>query len=730
MVCTTPLRQIPDRMRRGIIVALIAGVVIAVAVTVTRRITAASDSAEVEFVGSDECASCHAPQFASWQRSQHAVAMQEARPGAVLGRFDSTRVTTDSVTSLFFRRGERFFVNTEGNDGRPREFEIAYTFGVDPLQQYLVEFAGGRMQALAVAWDARLDSQGGQRWFSLNPGRRFTHEDEEHWTGRLYNWNFRCADCHSTAVRKGYDPATDRFTTTRSEISVGCEACHGPGERHVAWAKAPRALRWATWRDDGLVARLTDRRDARWVLDSGATTARRTTPRTTDREIETCAQCHARRIHIADDYVAGAPLTDYYIPALIEPGLYHVDGQQLDEVYNYGSFLQSRMYRAGVTCSDCHDPHTQRLRAPGNAVCAQCHRPVVYDRPSHDFHPRRQPGDSRSRTTADAGIDTVVTCAACHMPTAVYMEIDPRRDHSIRVPRPDLSLSLGVPNACTDCHVNRDERWADAQVRRWYGRPARGSQNFAHAFAAAGEGSPGGADSLTRVLNDSAESMIARASALARLGAYPDTVTLASAHAALESADVLMRLAALQVLDGMPMQERLPAIPALSDARRAVRQGAAWLLAPIADSLPSGSRGAFVRAAAEFVASQRYNADQPDHRVSLAHFYARRGRLDSAIAEYRAAIRLAPRMTQAYVDLAEVLRVSGDAPAGEQVLLEGIARAPGDAGMYYALGQHLMRAGRPVDAIEPLARAASMRPDVGEFTRALAAARAAARTTR
>jgi predicted CXXCH cytochrome family protein len=716
-------------MRRGITVGLIAVcVILAAGVLLARRATSGDDPSRIAFVGSTGCTECHTAAFASWQRSQHAVAMQEARPGTVLGRFDSTRVTTDSVTSLFFRRGGRFVVNTEGTDGQSRDFEIAYTFGVHPLQQYLVEFAGGRMQALAVAWDARPTADGGQRWFSLNPGRRFTHTDEEHWTGRLYNWNFRCADCHSTAVRKGYDPETDRFTTTRSEISVGCEACHGPGARHVDWANAPRSLRWATWSDNGIVGRLAERQRATWVVDSAATTARRATPRTTDREIETCAQCHARRIHIADDYVAGAPLADYYIPALIEPGLYHTDGQQLEEVYNYGSFLQSRMYRVGVTCSDCHDPHTQQLRAPGNAVCAQCHRPDVYDRPAHDFHPRRVSGDSRvrARESPDAGIDTAVTCAACHMPTTVYMEIDPRHDHSIRVPRPDLSLALGVPNACTGCHVNRDERWADAQVRRWYGRPARGSQNFAEAFAVSEQGGDGAADSLTRVLNDTAESTIARASALARLGAYPDTQTLASAHAALGSGNVLMRLAALQVLDAMPMQERMPAVPALRDDRRAVRQGAAWLLAPFADSLPASSRQAFARAAAEFVASQRYNADQPDHRVSLAQFYARRGQLDSAIAEYRAAIRLAPRMGQTYVNLAEVLRVSGDARGGEQVLREGIARIPSESGMYYALGQHLMRADRPADAIAPLARAASMRPDVGEFTRALAAARAAA----
>jgi tetratricopeptide (TPR) repeat protein len=670
------------------------------------RSDGADQNRAAAFTGSPSCERCHASESAAWRASQHAVAMQAATPATVRAPFDSIRVLLDGVAHTFVRRADRYYVIADAADGRPREFPVSYTFGVDPLQQYLVEYTGGRMQALSVAWDTRPAADGGQRWFSLNPGRRVTHEDEEHWTGRLYNWNFRCADCHSTAVRKAYDPVTDRFATTRSEVSVGCEACHGPGSRHLEWARTSAGLRRLLWRDNGLAARLDERRGARWLPGPGATSARRSVPRTSDREIETCAQCHARRIHIADGYVAGAVLTDFYIPSLLEADLYYPDGQQRAEVYNYGSFLQSRMYRAGVTCSDCHDPHTQRLRAPGNLVCGQCHDLATYDTTAHQFHAKGS-----------------ATCASCHMPQTTYMEVDPRRDHSIRVPRPDLSVALGVPNPCTQCHVGRDARWADASVRAWYGRPARGSQNFAHAFAADLRGDPGAADSLTRVAGDSSESPIARASALARLAGYPDSTTLGVARAWSRHPDVLGRLAALQVMEAFPPAERRAvAIPALRDERRAVRQGAAWLLARDADSLPADAREAFARAAREFVESQRYNADQPDHRLALGHFYAQRGQLDSAAAEYAAATRLAPSFPQAWVELAEVRRVQGRVTEAEAALREGIRHLPREAGMYHALGSFLLTVGRARDAVQPFATAARLRPDVAEFREAHARA--------
>jgi predicted CXXCH cytochrome family protein len=632
-----------------------------------------ASGAHAEFVGSERCATCHAAEAAAWKTSQHAIAMQDARSGTVLGRFDGSTFTNGGIVSTFLRRGDRFVVNTEGADGRNQDFDVRYTFGVWPLQQYLIEQPRGSLQALTIAWDARPASQGGQRWFTLYPGTVISHADEFHWTGRQNNWNFMCADCHSTGVRKGYDAATDSFHTTRAEISVGCEGCHGPGSRHSRWADTPRLIRRLAWPNDGLPAQLTERRGVRWTTDSAASIARRSVPRTTDREIETCAQCHASRAHIAEGYTAGAPLLDYYIPSLILPELYFPDGQQRDEVYDYGSFLQSKMYRAGVTCSDCHDPHTGGVRAKGNQVCTQCHRASTYDAASHHFHAAGSPSGQ---------------CVACHMPDTTYMQIDPRHDHSLRVPRPDLSVTLGVPNACNRCHRERDAAWAAKAMPERRPDPVLGFQRFAGAFAADDRGDSGAADSLAAVFADSAEPAIVRASALARLARYGVPATLARARVAADDPNGLVRLAALQALEAVPPRDRVSAaVPLLGDSTRAVRQGAAWVLAPLADSLATPlQRRAYAAAAAEFVESQRYNADRAGNRLTLAAFYAQRRRLDSAMAEYRGALRLAPQYREARLGLAAVLSELGRVNEAIRTLDTALVSAPRDADVLLALG--------------------------------------------
>ena len=644
-------------------VVVVAGVTLGIAYRLRSRETARAE--HPGYVGAAKCATCHAAEYAAWKTSQHSMAMQEARPGAVLGRFDGTRFSDAGVTSTFLRRGDRYIVNTEGADGRPHDFEIRYTFGVSPLQQYLVELPGGHVQALLIAWDTRPATQGGQRWFSLNPGVVTEHSDEFHWTGRQYNWNYMCADCHSTAVRKGYDARTDQFHTTMSEINVACEACHGPGSAHATWGAYPSWIRRLVWHSDGLPAQLTERRGVRWSIDSLTGNGYRSAPRQSDREIETCAQCHARRSHIADGYTAGARFLDYYSPLLLTSDLYYADGQQRDEVYTYGSFLQSKMYGAGVTCADCHDPHTQKLRRPGNQVCAQCHRAAKYDTAAHHFHPAGSAG---------------ARCVSCHLPDTTYMQIDPRHDHSIRIPRPDLSVSLGVPNACNRCHTNRDAQWAATQVRTWYKHAPASFQRFAGAFAADDRRDPGAADSLTTIATDETEPAIVRASAVARLAQHPDSVALQAAQAWSRDKSSLIRLAALQLAETFQADQRLSvATPLLRDSARAVRQEAAWLLAPVSARLAAAEqRRAFQIAAGEFIASQRYNADRAPSRFALGAFYAQLGQLDSAATEFRAAIELSPRFAQAYLGLAAVLREQGHLPEAVAELERATKLIPGD----------------------------------------------------
>ena len=675
------------------------------------------------YVGAATCKGCHEAAYNEWRGSHHDLAMQEASDKSVLGNFANAKFSHAGTTSTFFKRDGKFFVNTDGPHGDLTDYEIKYTFGVLPLQQYLIQFPDGRMQALSIAWDARAKEQGGQRWFHLYPKERITHDDELHWTRPAHNWNFMCADCHSTELKKNYDPAADRFTTEWAEISVGCEACHGPGSEHVAWAhlqspplkkgeqrgfepekKIPLNPTFSkgekirrTEAAKGLTVSLDERRGILWHLNSTTGNPARSQPRATDREIEVCAQCHARRGQIAEGYVPGRPFLDYYRPALLASPLYHPDGQQRDEVYIWGSFLQSKMYAGGVICSDCHNPHSGKLRAVGNTVCASCHLPSKYDAQAHHHH------------KADSG---GAACVACHMPTTTYMVVDPRHDHSLRVPRPDLSMQLGTPNACNGCHADRDARWAAAQVKQWYGREPQGNQRFAAGFAAATTGAADAPAQLRAIAADASHPAIARATALAQLNASVGKTSVDTIAAGARDRHPLLRLAALQSLSGAHSEARVQlAAPLLSDPLRAIRIEAASVLAPVpAAQLNAEHRAALERASAEYVASQRYNADRAEARVNLGTFYANRAEPARAEEEIKTAIRLDPLFAPAYVNLADLYRAVGRDEDGEKILREGIRIAPNSAILHHALGLALVRLKRADAALGELERATVLEP--------------------
>jgi predicted CXXCH cytochrome family protein len=642
---------------------------------------------------------CHADQAGQWRTSQHRDAMADAVAGKVLGNFDGPTFTYAGTTSTFFKRDGRFFVRTDGRDGRLAEFQIKYTFGVYPLQQYLVEFPDGRIQALSIAWDSRPKQNGGQRWFHLYPAERVTHDDELHWTRPAQNWNVMCADCHSTGVRKNYDAGADRFATSWTDINVSCEACHGPGSRHLGWAQTKGS---ADADDRGLTAVLDERRGATWTVNAGTGNALRSRPRTTDREIDVCAQCHSRRGQIAEGYQAGAPLLDHYFPALLTSPLYYADGQQQGEVYNWGSFLESRMYAKGVTCSDCHEPHTAKLRLEGNALCLSCHLASKYDTSEHHHH---------SPTSAGAA------CVSCHMPASTYMVVDPRRDHSLRVPRPDISVRLGTPNACSGCHANRDARWAAARVESWFGHDPTGFQRFAPAFASTHAETRDRQAELRAVADDATQPAIARAAALAQMDASSHPAAFDTLARALRDANGLVRFGALQSLRSAPLTLRPQlAGPSLSDPLRAVRVEAVSVLAPIpAEQLSADTRVVFERVAGEYVDVQRYNADRAEGRVNLGTFYGSRGDAPGGEQELRAAIRLDPSFIPAYVNLADLYRVIGRDADGERTLRNGLAAAPASGALHYALGLALVRLKRTDEAIPQFKRATTLEPENARF---------------
>jgi predicted CXXCH cytochrome family protein len=567
-----------------------------------------------------------------------------------------------------------------------------------PLQQYLIEMPNGRFQALSIAWDSRPKEQGGQRWFHLYPKERITHDHALHWTRPAHNWNFMCADCHSTDLHKNYDAATDSFKTRWAEISVGCEACHGPGSQHADWAREKNKSI-----SNGLTVSLDERRGVTWNPNKTTGNAARSQPRATEREIEVCAQCHARRGQIADGYAPGKPLLDHYRPALLTSPLYYADGQQRDEVYTWGSFLQSKMYAQGVTCSDCHEPHTGKLRAQGNAVCASCHLSSKYDAPAHHNH-----------KTGSTG----AACVSCHMPATTYMVVDPRHDHSLRVPRPDLSAQLGTPNPCNGCHHERDARWAAAQVQKWSGRAPQGFQQFAGAFAAANAATLDSHVQLRAIAADASHPAFARASALAQLAPSSARATLDALASGARDGNPLLRLAALQPLASAPLEARVRlAAPLLSDPLRAIRIEAASVLAAVPpNQLSAAERAAFDRAAAEYVASHKYNGDRAEARVNLGNFYAQRGEAAKAEEEIRAALRLDEKYAPAYVNLADLYRAHGRDADGERILRDGLKHIPKSAILHHALGLALVRLKRPEAALVELEQATMLDPANARFS--------------
>lgn len=652
------------------------------------------------YVGSAACARCHAREAEAWRGSHHELAMQPATDATVLGDFSGATVTHRGVTSTFFRRDGGFYVRTDGPDGGISDFQVTFTFGVTPLQQVLVDFPDGRKQALGLAWDTRAwDTRardaGGQRWFHLYPHEALRPGDRLHWTGVDQTWNSQCADCHSTNVRKGFDPDAGTFATTWSDVDVGCEACHGPGAAHLAWAGRPGPER-ARDAQAGLTVALDERRGVTWTRADGARHARRSRPRDSARELEVCARCHARRAQLTDAHAAGQPFTDTFRPASIEPGLYHPDGQQHDEVYTWGSFVQSRMHAHGVTCSDCHEPHSGQLRASGNALCAACHDPAAFDAPAHHHHAPASPG---------------AACAACHLPPTTYMQLDARHDHSLRVPRPDRAAALGTPDACTTCHVGRPARWAADALATWFPTPRPGFQDFAEAFAGAERGDPSVRVALAAIATRADEPALVRASAVARLARWPGAATRPTLAAALADRDPMVRAAAVTALSRADAATRAALLaPRLDDPSRLVRTEAARALAGTAVTGP-----ALERATAELLAALRFNAERPEAHVVLGNLAAERGAPDEARAAFSQALAIDPAFTEAAVNLADLHRGLGDEARAEAVLRAALSRVPEAAAAHHALGLSLVRQRRHAESLQALARASSLAPGEPRF---------------
>jgi predicted CXXCH cytochrome family protein len=653
------------------------------------------------WVGAAACARCHEAETKAWTGSHHDRAMEKPSPATVAAPFAGETFTKDGVTTTFSRRGDAYVVRTDGPDGALHDYEVAWTFGIEPLQQYLIAMPGGRLQSLGIAWDTRPKADGGQRWFHLYPDERIDHRDELHWTAAQQNWNFTCAECHSTNLEKRYDAATDAFRTTWTDVNVACEACHGPGAAHVAWAEQRGAGRTppdvaAGAPRYGLTVALGD--DASWRFAPGAPIAQRSAP-PSPVQLETCGRCHVRGAQIWPDDAPGTPLAQTHRVSLLDAGLYHADGQIDGEVYEYGSFLESRMHAAGVQCSDCHDPHSAKLRAPGNVLCATCHAPQTFDVPAHHHHAPGTPG---------------AQCVSCHMPEKLYMVVDGRRDHSLQVPRPDLSAKIGTPNACTGCHRDKPAAWAAEQVAAWRGPQKPPPWHWGEAIHAGRTNAAGALDLLLRAAGERSVPAIARATAVSLLAGQRSARVGPALVAASKDADPLVRRAAAEAAaHALPPAERVAlAAPLLADPMRSVRFEALGSLLDVPPAQRTSVAAAELdRVVAEYRASQAYNADRAESWFNLGQLDARLGDAAAAQKALETAIRRAPAWAAPYVQLADLQRRTGDEAAAEATLRRAVAAAPRSPDAHAALGMALVRQKKHADALPAFRRAAELAPE-------------------
>jgi len=619
----------------------------------------AAKAEPLSYVGSEGCTDCHREETARWQGSHHALAWTMPGSDTVLGDFNDSEFAHDGTLSRFRTKDGIYYIEVTENDGSTTEYPVHSVAGIAPLQQYLLETEPGRQQSYGVVWDTE---QG--RWFHLYPDQHLPPGDGLHWSGPYKTWNARCAECHATGYKRNFGARTGTYASTQAEIGVGCEACHGPGSAHQTWA-------------DGQGAMAGDPPD----LDAfGFPSAVK------ENGIEQCASCHSRRESLlGGNPMPGTAIHDAYTLALLRPGLYHADGQILDEVYVYGSFLQSKMYARGVGCMNCHDPHDAGLKATGNAICTQCHstegnpefatlNKALYDSPDHTHHDKGSEG---------------ALCKSCHMIERTYMGVDGRRDHSFRIPRPDLGAETGGPDACTDCHSDQTQDWAAVQIENWFPQPDNRGPHYGQILAQGRVAPDQAANDLLTLALDEAQPGIVRATALYLMQPVVSPELATTTAPLLGHSDPLIRGNAASIQRGTDVATRLTRLmPLLSDPMRAVRIAAAkQLLDTPPEQLAPSQRAMLGAAMGDWQKSMANKLDFPETHLVMGGTALTTRNFAAALRAFSEVVRLDPQRAEAWVMLVRLSHAIEGPEAARQVLRRALEKVPDDPALRQLMGQ-------------------------------------------
>lgn len=633
------------------------------------------------------CANCHQSEHKDWLKSDHAKAMAQATALTVLGDFNNSEISHFDEHARFYQKDQQFWADIGQND-TPISYQIKYTFGHYPLQQYLVETKPGFLQVLPFSWDARPKEQGGQRWYHNYSAENITTADRLHWLQPLQNWNGMCADCHSDGLQRNYQPAKDTFATDWKNINVGCLSCHGEMQDHPKSAKQSSTKLGASTADFL----------GNWLRSNDQTVAHWQGPKRDNQFMDTCFACHSLRSPLTDGFSADNAFLDQFSPQLLLAPMYHADGQIKEEVYVYGSFLQSKMFAAGVNCLDCHDQHSMKLKIEGNGLCLQCHAPATFNVESHHHHPEQSTG---------------AQCVNCHMPEHRFMGVDDRRDHSFKIPRPQLNVQFGTPDACTTCHQDKDSQWATQQLTSWFGQPSPISANLLNLYALQA-GQVIDVKQHQSLINDPSIAVISRASAILLLGMTQAQLESTFLSTLLKSEHALFRLSAAQTASILPPADKSRLLtPLLRDQYKAVRVAAARSLVGVI--LSGKAKTAFEQAFEELLTSLKVNAWRGEGRANHAVVNIELNQLDKAVDEFKQSISIDPYFAESYLGLAEVYRLQEQDNKLDQLYKKALMNLPKSAELHYSKALYLVRKQQYESALAAFKSAYRFMPENSQY---------------
>ncbi|WP_434339518.1 ammonia-forming cytochrome c nitrite reductase subunit c552 [Motilimonas cestriensis] len=623
--------------------------------------------ANANYVGNESCVDCHQSEVSNWQQSHHAKAMLPATPESVLGDFDQARFESQDGWTIFNKDQSGYYIETGQIKQKGKRYPVPYVFGYYPLQQILVDIGGGRLQAYTVAWDARKKEDGGQRWYSLYEDTHVPNSPFD-WQGQFNNWNARCAQCHSTNLKRGFNPQTNTYNTTFSEVNVSCEACHGTAKTHLSLTEQEKKSQ----PNAGFANQ--QHKKSTWKFQPGQSTAQRLeqTPFIIDHgQPDQCAACHSRRTSLTDGNDPGN-FSQHHLPRLALPELYQHDGQILDEVYVYGSFSQSKMASAGVVCSNCHEPHTGKVLAQDNSLCAQCHLPAEFDTPKHTLHRVNSAG---------------AQCIDCHMPTTRYMGVDDRRDHAYRIPNPWVSEQLGTRDVCLDCHQNKDSKWSQQQLEHKKDDVFGAFDDIGSALLLNQTDPVKGQANIAKLVLDDTQPPMRRAVLLGHLD-MSQVENMQVLNEAANSNQSLVKLGVIEVLERSPQQLQLQVgFGLLYDDNKNVRLQAIKLLAPaFRQQLPEKAQKPMQDALLEAVTTYQKQQDLLSAQIALADLAYKIGDLEQAQIQYLKAVNIQPSFLPSKLNLASVYRETNQLDKARALLEEILAIEPKHAMALHNLG--------------------------------------------